>query len=170
MRERIGPAVRPMWFALLVVLLPAGARATVCDDLCAANADPCVLARSVTVTAASTIDCGNRTLRIANGGTLRVASGDVLAVRAGALAIDSGGTISGRGSSSLSPDGREQPAGAQAPEEVLANVVVRTARIFKRERAEQEEQPQRGDRPPRAGHRLAGALQRRLLRGVEQER
>ena len=50
--------------ALLLLMLSAPALATTANDLCAANADPCVVATPVAVTNSSVIDVGTRELRI----------------------------------------------------------------------------------------------------------
>jgi hypothetical protein len=90
----------------------AAAWATAADDLCAASADPCVVATVIAVDDGSVLDFGTRALTVARGGRLDVGSGTV-AVIAGTLTIESGGEIRARG-------GGTEPGGAV---QVVANTI-----------------------------------------------
>ncbi|MDX2166992.1 MAG: hypothetical protein SF182_08015 [Deltaproteobacteria bacterium] len=91
------------------LLLAAGAgaspaAATTANDLCAANADPCVISTVVAVTTGSVLDFGQRELRINTGGALDVSSG-TLAITARALTMQAGSFLRARPTSSSSPGG-----------------------------------------------------------------
>jgi len=91
MRSEIG-ALRRSVLALALTVVPIRVLATTADDLCAANANPCVVNRAVTVTDGSTIDVGSRTLQLASGGALDVGAG-TMTVKAATLAIDGNGFL-----------------------------------------------------------------------------
>ncbi len=81
---------------LTIVGLPAArARATVADDLCNPNDNPCVVMTPVVVTDGSVIDVGSRTLEIANLASLSVGSG-TMTLKAGQLVVDVGGSLLAR--------------------------------------------------------------------------
>jgi cysteine-rich repeat protein len=86
---------------LLLMLSAAPALATAANDLCAANADPCVVATAVAVTANSVIDVGARELRINSGGALDVGSG-TMTIKAGRLTVNANGFIRASGTSANS--------------------------------------------------------------------
>ncbi len=90
--------------AALLALLPAAALATNADDLCARNADPCLVTRSVAVTPGSIIDVGARVLRVTGSGELDLSSG-TMTLRAGELQVLSGGRLLADGAAAL-PGGR----------------------------------------------------------------
>lgn len=81
--------------AAALLTLPTAVSATVCNDLCAAGANPCVVGSPVTVTAGSVIDCGSRELRIQ--ATLSVPDGGQVTFRVGAFTITGGGSVAARG-------------------------------------------------------------------------
>ncbi len=78
-----------------VALGRAPALATTAADLCAANADPCEVSRTVNVDDGSVIDVGARHLRILSGGQLSVGTG-TMTVNAGRLTVEFGGQLRGR--------------------------------------------------------------------------
>ncbi|MDX2169138.1 MAG: hypothetical protein SF182_18865 [Deltaproteobacteria bacterium] len=82
--------------ALLALLTASPAAATTANDLCAADADPCLVNSSRAVTNGSIIDVGARTLRIGNNGTLAVGSG-AMTLRGAAVRVDPGGRVTARG-------------------------------------------------------------------------
>ena len=86
-----------MALALALGILAERVGATTADDLCAASADPCRVTRSISVTPASEIDFGTRSLIIANRGALELQSG-TMTLRAAALTVESGGMLLARGS------------------------------------------------------------------------
>lgn len=75
--------------------------ATTANDLCASNANPCVVSTAVTVTNNSIIDVGARELRIDAGGVLEVGTG-TMTIAAAVLTVNSGGFLRASGSSSVS--------------------------------------------------------------------
>jgi cysteine-rich repeat protein len=83
-------------FALLPLLLSAPALATTANDLCAPNADPCVVATPVAVTNLSVIDVGTRELRINSGGALDVGRG-TMSIKAGRLTVNANGFVRASG-------------------------------------------------------------------------
>ncbi len=85
--------------ALLLLMLSAPALATTANDLCAANADPCVVATPVAITNLSVIDVGTRELRINAGGALDVGSG-TMSIKAGRLTVNANGFVRATGTSS----------------------------------------------------------------------
>lgn len=87
-------------FAVLAFAAGRPAGATSADDICAPAANPCVVSTLINVTDASVLDFGQRALRIASGGRLSVGSGGMV-IQAGAVTVEQGGSIGGRGSSSL---------------------------------------------------------------------
>lgn len=87
--------------ALLLLMLSAPALATTANDICAANADPCIVTTVVPVTANSVIDLGTRELRVNAGGALDVGGG-TMTVRAGRLTVNTGGFIRASGTSAAS--------------------------------------------------------------------
>lgn len=84
--------------AALLALFPIAAQATTADDLCAPDADPCVVSTSVSVTPDSNIDVGQRHLVVANRGILAVGSG-AITIQAAELTVEAGGQMTARGSS-----------------------------------------------------------------------
>ncbi|HSQ01093.1 MAG TPA: hypothetical protein VL049_28050, partial [Candidatus Dormibacteraeota bacterium] len=86
---------------LLLLMLSAPVLATTANDLCAAAADPCVVATPVPVTDNSVIDLGPRELRINAGGALDVGSG-TMTIKAGRLTVNSGGFVRGTGTTAAS--------------------------------------------------------------------
>jgi cysteine-rich repeat protein len=84
-------------WAVLLLVSSGPAFATDAADLCAAAADPCVVATPVPVTNRSVIDVGTRELRIAAGGALDVGSG-TMTIRAGRLTVDGNGAVKAAGS------------------------------------------------------------------------
>ncbi|MFN8641993.1 MAG: hypothetical protein U0802_10155 [Candidatus Binatia bacterium] len=85
--------------AVLALVWSAPALATTADDICAAAADPCVVATPVAVTNLSVIDVGARELRINAGGALDVGFG-TMTIRAGRLTVNASGFVRANGSSS----------------------------------------------------------------------
>jgi hypothetical protein len=81
---------------VLVAFLYVSADASTANDLCSAQADPCVVNSSVMVDAGSVIDVGQRQLLIAKGGDLDVGVGTIT-IRAGRLTMQQGGSIDARG-------------------------------------------------------------------------
>lgn len=92
---------RAVTCALLLLVWSAPALATSAIDLCAANADPCVVSTPVPVTNLSVIDVGARELRIDAGGALDVGSG-TMTIRAGRLTVNANGFVRAAGSTSAS--------------------------------------------------------------------
>ncbi|MBX3025636.1 hypothetical protein KF840_12085 [bacterium] len=87
--------------ALLLLMLSTPLWATTANDLCAPNADPCVVSTAVPVTANSVIDVGARELRINAGGALDVGSA-TMTIRAGRLTVNSSGFIRASGTTAVS--------------------------------------------------------------------
>src|SRR5436309_6232335 len=85
-----------MLLALGLVLLARPALGTTAADLCAANADPCVVDGTISVTTGSTLDLGARALEVTRTGTLDVGGG-TMTIRAGSLRLVAGAVLSGRG-------------------------------------------------------------------------
>lgn len=86
--------------ALLLLMWSTSALATSANELCAANADPCVVATAVAVTNLSVIDVGQRELRINAGGALDVGGG-TMTIRAGRLTVNANGFVRAAGSTSV---------------------------------------------------------------------
>src|SRR5436309_3431129 len=78
--------------ATLLVAAPVGA--TTATDICAANADPCVVSSPKTVAAGSILDLGTRQLDVKAGGSLTVSSG-LMTIKAGSVRLESGGDLVG---------------------------------------------------------------------------
>lgn len=87
--------------ASLLLMLSTPLWATTANDLCAANADPCVVSTAVPVTANSVIDVGARELRINAGGALDVGSA-TMTIRAGRLTVNGSGFIRASGTTAVS--------------------------------------------------------------------
>jgi len=77
--------------AFLHLALVSAASATTADDICASTDDPClvkVLKNGVPVTSGSTLDFGDRTLRVPPGAKLIVSgSGGTMTISAGAVDV-----------------------------------------------------------------------------------
>src|SRR5689334_19778562 len=91
-----GPRRRSVLLALGLVVIARPALATTAADLCAANADPCVVDRTIGVTAGSTLDLGSRALEVRRNGTLDVGAG-TMTINAGSLRLVAGALLTGRG-------------------------------------------------------------------------
>ena len=87
--------------ALLLLALSSPVLATTANDICAANADPCVVATPIPVTNLSVIDVGTRELRVNAGGALDVGSG-TMSIKAGRLTVNSSGFVRAAGTTSTS--------------------------------------------------------------------
>src|SRR5689334_12461310 len=79
---------------LASALIVAPADATVATDICAANADPCVVSSPKNVAGGSILDFGTRQLDVKNGGSLTV-SGGLMTIKAGSVRLESGGDLVG---------------------------------------------------------------------------
>ena len=85
--------------ALLLPGFASPAAATTADNLCAANANPCIVSTVVAVTTMSVIDVGDRELRINGGGALDAGSG-TMTIRAGRLTVNPSGFVRAAGTTS----------------------------------------------------------------------
>lgn len=83
----------------LLLALSAPARATTANDLCAADADPCVVATPVPVTNNSILDVGTRELRVDPGGALDIGGG-TMTIKAGRLTVNPSGFVRATGTTS----------------------------------------------------------------------
>src|SRR5262245_52345240 len=84
----------------LVIAGSAPSLATTATDICPnPNIDPCVVTTTFTITNPSTLDFGNRELRIASGGALDVFSG-AMTIMARRLDIQANGFVRASGSPS----------------------------------------------------------------------
>jgi cysteine-rich repeat protein len=83
--------------ALALLALPVQSLATTASDLCAASADPCVVATPIAVSSGSVIDVGTRELRVDTGGALDVGVG-TMTLRAGKVTVTTNGFVRALGS------------------------------------------------------------------------
>ena len=70
----------------------ATAGATVANDICAPSADPCIIARNITLTANSLLDFDTRALRITGAGSLDAGTSD-MAILAGSVVLEAGARL-----------------------------------------------------------------------------
>jgi filamentous hemagglutinin len=89
---------------LAVGVLATRANATSEADLCAPNADPCVVSTVITATNGSEFNLGNRELRINSGGAIDVGSG-TMTIRARSLSMLTGSFLRARPTSSSAAGG-----------------------------------------------------------------
>ncbi len=89
------PSPRRLRVLTLVLVLCRGlpAMATSVDEVC--TGDPCVLTKSVEVTAGSNLDFGERAFRIATNGRLTAGNGDTLTIHARSVTMQPGAIIRG---------------------------------------------------------------------------
>lgn len=83
------------WLGLVLIVLvrgPLPLRATTANDLCAEDADPCIVSSRVSVTDGSTLAFGARGLFVVSGGILNVGSGAMI-ITAASLTIEAVGAL-----------------------------------------------------------------------------
>jgi len=89
---------------ILAVAWPTRGAATTANDLCQAGADPCIVSTTVAVTDGSTIDVGQRELRLMSGATVDAGDGTVT-VLARLLTVQANASLRARATSTTIPGG-----------------------------------------------------------------
>jgi hypothetical protein len=87
--------LRPLLLVVAVLGLARVADATVANDICAANANPCIVASNVAVTAGSTLDFQQRALQLSANG--RLTSSGNMTILAGSVSLAAGARLTAVG-------------------------------------------------------------------------